>query len=147
MENHVNALKKLHFHVFMRTLFFCALRLKDAVLCVRGPGGRRLSGVAEGIQQCQHRDQRSGTETGGVLRTHRKGKNIFRSLILWIYDPQTQKCTLKLLKCQWDILISQCSYLISSFKYFKLEKCEMLGDNQCTNLLLLLILSNKWTKN
>lgn len=39
-----------------------------------GPGGRRLPGVAEGIQSGQHRAQGPRSEAGGVLRTTGKGK-------------------------------------------------------------------------
>lgn len=50
-------------------------RPADSVFCLCGPGGRRLPGVAEGIQPCQHCAQRPRSETRGVLWTTGKGKH------------------------------------------------------------------------
>lgn len=42
-----------------------------------GPGGRRLPGVAEGVQPGQHHNQGPRSETGGVLRASGKGEFTF----------------------------------------------------------------------
>lgn len=39
---------------FISLSLFCSFRPEDALFCLCGPGGRRLSGVVERIQSCQH---------------------------------------------------------------------------------------------
>lgn len=39
---------------FISLSLFCSFRSEDALFCLCGPGGRRLWGVAERIQSCQH---------------------------------------------------------------------------------------------